>query len=160
MALTCWNAFPSKHEWNNLALYCCDRKVWACAKLHIVAAGNNRDHPTRSLLLLVHATYIYGCYSLRTSRSWWIAHSMQCQPRGWNNIPSCLQWTTPIARSFCEGCTWHELHILDTKPFCCNRKSLSSKCVKLHTVAASSNRYHMPQSLFTYASCYIQSFTC
>jgi len=32
--------------------------------------------------------HIYGFYSLRTSRSWWIAHSTQCQPRGCNNIPS------------------------------------------------------------------------
>jgi len=29
---------------------------------------------------------IYGCCSSRTSRSWWIAHSTQCQPRGCNNI--------------------------------------------------------------------------
>jgi len=85
-----------------------------CAKLHTVAASNNRDHPARSLsssplastincslasqallevthqdhsigitlLLLVRATYsIYRCDSSRTSRSWWIAHSTQRQPR-------------------------------------------------------------------------------
>jgi len=31
--------------------------------------------------------------------------SMQRQLRSCNNIPSFLQWTAPIARSFCEGCT-------------------------------------------------------
>jgi len=33
-----------------------------CAKLHTVAASNNRDHEPQSLLLLVRATYIWqGC---------------------------------------------------------------------------------------------------
>jgi len=45
-----------------------------CAKLHIEAAINNRDHASQSLLsLLVRATYIHHCSS-RTSRSWWITH--------------------------------------------------------------------------------------
>ena len=48
---------------------------------------------------------------------------IQCQRRGCNNI-SFSQRTAPIARSFCEGCTWHDLHILVTAPFCCNWKSL------------------------------------
>jgi len=48
--------------------------------------------------------------------------SMQRQPRGCNNIPSFLQWTAPIARSFCEGCTWHHLHILVKAPLCCDWK--------------------------------------
>jgi len=39
-------------------------------------------------------------------------------------------------------------------------ESPSSMCTKLHTVAASSNRDHAPQSLAAYASRYIQSFTC
>jgi len=42
----------------------------------------HQDHSIGiTLLLLVRATYIWpdGCYSLRTSRSWWIAHSTQCQ---------------------------------------------------------------------------------
>jgi len=30
-----------------------------CAKFRTVAASNNRNHTPRSLLLLVHATYIY-----------------------------------------------------------------------------------------------------
>jgi len=36
-----------------------------------------------------YTTYkLYGCYSSRTSRSLWIAHSTQRQRRGCNNIPS------------------------------------------------------------------------
>jgi len=39
-----------------------------CAKLRIVAASNNRDHASQSLLLLfARATHIY-CFSSRTSR--------------------------------------------------------------------------------------------
>jgi len=39
---------------------CCDRKSWAaCAKLHTVAASNNRVHAPQSLLLLLaRATHI------------------------------------------------------------------------------------------------------
>ena len=80
-----------------------------CAKLHTVAASNNRDHKTtlvitiskyyqlftsftsiirdnslRSLYYCLFVPHIYGCYSSRTSRSWWIAHSTQGQPRGCN----------------------------------------------------------------------------
>jgi len=61
---------------------------------------------------------------------------------------SFLQRTAPVARSFCGGFTRHELHILVTAPFCCDRKSPSGICAKLHTVAASSNRVRMPWSLY------------
>jgi len=47
---------------------------------------------------------------------------MQRQPRSCNNTPSFSQWTAPIARSFCEGCTWHYLHILVKAPLCCDWK--------------------------------------
>ena len=30
--------------------------------------------------------------------------------------------SAPIARSFCEGCTWHHLHILVKAPLCCDCK--------------------------------------
>ena len=53
-----------------------------CAKLHTVAASNNIDHLTRSLYYCLFAPHIYGCYSSRTSCSWWIAHSTQRQRRG------------------------------------------------------------------------------
>ena len=47
---------------------------------------------------------------------------MQHYRRGCNNILSISQRTTPIARSLCEGWTPHDLHILVTAPFCCDRK--------------------------------------
>ena len=93
-----------------------------CAKLHNVAASNNRDHLTGSLYYCLFMPHIYGCYSSRTSRLWLIAHSTQHQPSGCDDI-SFLQQPTPIACSFCEGCTWHDLHILITAPFCCDRKA-------------------------------------
>ena len=100
-----------------------------CAKLHTAAASNNRDHVSQSLLLLLaRSTHTYFCSS-RTSRSWWITQSMQHHRRGCNNIPSILQRTAPIARSLCEGWTRHNLHILVTAPFCCNRKSRAA-CAK------------------------------
>jgi len=75
--------------------------------------------------IIACSCHIYmWCYSLCTSRLWWIAHSMQCQPRGCENIPSFLQRTAPIACAFCESCTWHGLHILVTAPFYCDQKAL------------------------------------
>jgi len=95
-----------------------------CAKLRTVAASNNRVHMPWSLYYCLFALHIYvWCCSSRTSRSWWITHLTQHQRRGCNNIPSFLQRTAPIARSLCEGWTRHNLHILVTAPFCCDRKS-------------------------------------
>jgi len=42
--------------------------------------------------------------------------SMQHQLKGSNKIPSFLQKNAPIARSFCEYCTWHHLHNLVKAP--------------------------------------------
>ena len=56
------------------------------------------------------------------SRSWWIAHSMQLLRKVCKIIHSFLQRTGPIAHSFCEVCTWHNLDIPVTAPFCCDRK--------------------------------------
>ena len=91
-----------------------------CAKLRTVAASNNRNHPIRSFYYCLFAPHIYCCSS-GTSRSWWSTHSTQRHRRGGNNIPSFLQRTAPIARSLCEGWTRHDLHILVTAPFCCDR---------------------------------------
>jgi len=44
------------------------------------------DH---SIIACLHHI-IYGCYSSRTSCSWWIAHSTQCQLRGCNKNMSVL----------------------------------------------------------------------
>jgi len=38
-------------------------------------------------------------------------------------------------------------------------ESPSGMCAKLHTVSASNNRDHAPQSLFEYVGHYAQSFT-
>jgi len=61
-----------------------------CAKLHTVAASNNIDHASQSLLLLVRAIYIYiYCCSSRTSRSWWVTHSTQRQPERLQQQSTC-----------------------------------------------------------------------
>jgi len=41
-----------------------------CAKLHTVAASNNRDHPTRSLRYCLYKQHIFVCGSLHISRLW------------------------------------------------------------------------------------------
>ena len=93
-----------------------------CAKLCTIAASNNRDHACNLLLLLARSTHTYFCSS-RTSGLWWTTQSMQHHQRGCNNIPSFLQWTAPIAHSLCQGWTRHDLYILVTAPFCCDRKA-------------------------------------
>jgi len=52
-----------------------------CAKLHTVAASNNRHHAPQSLYYCLFVPHIYGCCSSRTSRSCWISRSTQ-QQRG------------------------------------------------------------------------------
>ena len=50
---------------------------------HCGSKQQQRSPDEINLLLLVCATYtVYGRYSSRTSRSWWIAHSTQRQRRG------------------------------------------------------------------------------
>jgi len=48
-----------------------------CTKLHTVAASNNRDHALQSLYYCLFTPHIYGCWSSRTSCSWWITYSTQ-----------------------------------------------------------------------------------
>jgi len=84
-----------------------------CAELHTVAASNNRDHKITFVVtiskyyqlftsftsiitghspksfhwehsIIACSRHMHGYYSLRTSRSWWIAQSTQCQLRGCN----------------------------------------------------------------------------
>jgi len=43
--------------------------------------GIIKHYTPRSPYYFLFAPRIYGCYSERTSRSWWIAHSTQRQPR-------------------------------------------------------------------------------
>jgi len=79
-------------------------------------------HHDPSIIACSRHIYVWCCSS-RTSHPWWIAQSTQHHRRGCNNIPSFLQWTALIACSLCEGWTPHDLHILVTAPFCCDRKS-------------------------------------
>jgi len=87
--------------------HCCNRKARAACAQSFTLAASNRDHLTRSLYYCLFTPHIYGVFLH--------AHSVRGEPRisalrqrsGCNNIPSFLQRTAPIARSFCEGCTWH-----------------------------------------------------
>jgi len=71
-----------------LRLKCSNGK---CAKLHTMAASNNKGHPTRSLYICLFAQHMYWCCSSRTSRLGWIEHSTHCQLRDCSNIPFILQ---------------------------------------------------------------------
>ena len=72
----------------NFYTYCCDQKAWVASVQSFtqsVAASNNRDVP-HSLYYCLFAPHEYGCCSLCSSCSWWIAHSTQRQLRGFNNV--------------------------------------------------------------------------
>jgi len=59
---------------------------WQVHKLHTVAASHNKDHMPWLLCCCLFEPRIYGCYSSRTFRSWWNAHSMQ---RQWSGCNKC-----------------------------------------------------------------------
>ena len=111
-----------------------------CAKLHTVAASNNRDHPTRSLYYCF-APHIYIGVILR-------AHPVRGESHIQRNVTREVATTSPPnptkSHVFCEGCTWHNLHIPVTAPFCCDRKA---RTTSVQTVAASNNRDHPTRSL-------------
>jgi len=87
------------------SLHCCNRKSraacaqsfapWQQATIEIA----RRDH---SIIACSCHISFYGCYSSRTSRSWWIAHSTQRQLRGCNTT-ICIR-PTP----FEDSCTTRE----------------------------------------------------
>ena len=89
-----------------------------CAKLRTVAASSNRIHMPWSLYYCLSAPHI--CMVLFfTLIPFVVNHTFNAtSPERFNNIPSFLQGTAPIARSLCEGWTPHDLHILVTAPFC------------------------------------------
>ena len=83
--ITWWNLWGSKKLW-------VDSEKKGLCKFHLssyhnavstliisptVAASNNRYHAPQSLYYCLFTPHIYGCYSLHTSRSWWIAHWTQ-----------------------------------------------------------------------------------
>jgi len=104
-----------------------------CAKLYTVAASNNKDHPRRSLYYCLFAPHTYMPW-VSSSRIYPVRGEshVHCQLRGCNNIPFFLQRTAPITRSFCEGCTWNDLHIMVTAPLCCDQKAQVA-CVQSFT---------------------------
>ena len=103
---------------------CCDRKSratctqsfapWQQATIEIMLAIS---------LTIACSRYIYKGVILHAHPVHGESYNQRNSTRGCNNIPSFLQQTTPIARSLCEGWTRHDLHILVTAPFCCDRKS-------------------------------------
>jgi len=119
-----------------------------CAKLRTVAASNNRVHIAMiTLLLLVRATYMYGVVPSCTSCSWWLTQSTQHHWRGCNNIPSFLQRTAPIARSLCVDWTRHDLYILVTAPFRCDRTSRAAYAQSFALWQQATIEFTLPWSL-------------
>jgi len=101
-------------------------------KASTVAASDNWDHASQSLfLLLPRATYIMVLFFKQIP--FVVNHTINAMPRErLQKHPSFLQRTTPIARSLCEGWTRHNLHILVTSPFCCDRKSQTGCAQRFH----------------------------
>ena len=93
-----------------------------CAKLRTVAASNNRVHMPWSLHYCLFAPHI--CMVLFfTHIQFVVNHTINATPlERLQQHPLLFQRTAPIARSLCEGWTPHNLHILVTAPFCCDRK--------------------------------------
>jgi len=112
------------YEMNNICVVLRSESLSGkCAKLHTVAASNNRDHMPWSLYYSLFVPHIY---------MWlFFTHIPFVVNRTFNATPTerlqqhhlFLQRIMPIAHSFCEGCTWHDLHILVTAPFCYDRKA-------------------------------------
>jgi len=109
------------------------------AKLHNVAASNIRDH---------------RLWSLFASANDHIQHWL----RGCNNIPSSLQQTALIAHFLWRLHLALPLHPGHSTTLL-QSKSTSGTHTKLHTVAASNNRDHMPWSHFAHHGNHIQLFT-
>jgi len=113
--------YQSHKNWLSTVNNCRDCKTWV-ASVQILTLWQQatieitwQDHS-----IIPCSCHIYGCYSLSTSHSWWIAHSMKCQPRGCKKSLPFYNKFLPIACSFCKGCTWHNLF---TAPFCCSGKA-------------------------------------
>ena len=89
-----------------------------CEKLHTVATSNNRDNTSCSLDYCLFAPRIYGCYS-----SLVVNRTFNATPTERLQQHPLLFYNETHARSFCKGCTWPDLHILVTAPFCYDRKA-------------------------------------
>jgi len=83
------------------------------AKLRTVAASDNRCHARNLSYYCLLALHIWWCYSSRTSRSWWITQSTQCQRRGcnttWNKMLQ-VDWSCsgswPVGFCYERGTTY------------------------------------------------------
>ena len=101
-----------KYQYNTFPLSTPDIILWQsesasgkCA-LHsfTLTASNNKDHMPWSFHYCLFAPHIYGCCSSHTFRLWWIAHSMQRQPRGCNNS-KYFQQSNILTLPGALGCT-------------------------------------------------------
>jgi len=61
-------------SWSNTTLLWLESPGGKYAKLHTLAASNNRDPTLCSFYFCLCASHIHGCCSSRTSRSWRISH--------------------------------------------------------------------------------------
>ena len=117
-----------------------------CTKLHTVAVSNNRDRMPRSLYHCLFAPHIYVVLRI---------HSIRGEP----HIQRNASWeVATTASSFCNEP--HQSHVLFVKVthsttfaswsqhYFVEIRKPSGMWTKLHTVAASNNRDHMPRSLY------------
>jgi len=103
---------------------CCDRKSRAaCAQNFAPWQQATIEIMLAIFLTIACLRYIYSGVILHAHRARGESQSTQRHRRGPNNILPFLQRTTPIACSLSKGWTRHDLHILVTAPFCCDRKS-------------------------------------
>jgi len=73
-----WMLFlkPPTHPGQSTTLLWLERPSSKCAKLHTLAASNNKDPMSCSSHFCLFAPH--GCCSSCTCHTWWIMHSPQC----------------------------------------------------------------------------------
>ena len=71
------NSVRHSHPGHSIILLRSEIPSGMCAKLHTVAASNNRYHARNLSYYCLLALHIWWCYSSRTSCSWWIIQSTQ-----------------------------------------------------------------------------------
>jgi len=135
---------PPGFRAQTLQCMCCDGKaraasaqsftLWQQATIEIT----QRDHSVIACSRHLYMGVVLGAHPVRGE-----LHIQRNASGEIVRISLLFQRTAPTARSFCEGCTWHDLHILVTA-HCVAIGSPSGMCAKLRTVAASNNRVHMP----------------
>jgi len=127
-----------------------------CAKLHTVAASNNRDHTLRSLSAYV-SHYVQSFRSLASPEIPCHDHSIIACSRHLYKVSFFITNHTDRTFFLWRFHTARHSH-LGHSTILLRSESPGGKCAKLHTVAASNNRDHTPRSLSAYVSHYVQSF--